>query len=247
MLSRSNLLGIASLLLGIAVAASASAAPVVNYTQLEPSATNELTVVQVSGSAVCPVGTGSCLAGGPLGIDSASVSLDLGTNELLDLNIFVGGPGEIEFGPGGFKGYQKIVFTDAVFQSSGTATLGAGGAFSIQGEVSAGQLDIFLAGGDPMIADITVMSYTTGISPNAVTGIIGIAGDQLSVFVTGFDIGRFPDLDSYGNPTGTFTRVKADFDFVAAVPEPGAALLYGIGILIAGTAVRRRAALRLRT
>ena len=240
MRSRPNWMLFAVALLGLSLAGAASAAPIVVYSQLDPSASNTLTVVQVTGSPTCPqFGAGNCLSNAPLAVDAASVTLDLGTNELLDLNILVQGPGTIQLS--GYNGYEKIVFTDATFQSSGTATLGPGGSFFIAGAVTASALEVFLAGNLTAIPDIVVLNYTTAPNPNFAAGTIGISGDEVSVSVNGLDLGAFPDPLS-----GNLAIVKADFGFVAVVPEPGAALLYGIGLLIAGSAVRRRSAPALR-
>ena len=233
MRSRSNLLGFALVLLGLSLATASSAAPVVVYPQLDASASNNLTVVQVTGSPTCDVGGGNCLANSPVAIDSASVTLDLGTNDLLDLNIFVGGPGVIDLN--GYNGYEQIVFNDAMFQSTGTTTLGPGGSFAILGTVTASSLELFLAGNLTAIPDIVVLNYTTAPNFNVAAGTIGISGNQLSVSVNGLDLGSFPDPQN-----GNLVTVKADFGFVAVVPEPGAALLYGIGLLITGSAVRWR-------
>ena len=222
-------------LLGLLLAGGSSAAPVVVYPQLDNPGSNNLTVVQVTGSPDCPIGLGNCLVNSPLAIDAASVTLDLGTNDLLNLTIFVQGPGVIDLN--GYNGYEQIVFNDATFQSTGTTTLGPGGSFAIQGTVTASSLELFLAGNLTAIPDIVVLNYTTAPNFNVAAGTIGIAGDQLSVSVNGLDLGSFPDPQ-----TGHLATVKADFGFVAVVPEPGAALLYGIGLLIAGTAVRRRSA-----
>jgi len=237
MRSRSNLLGFALLLLGLSMATGSSAAPVVVYPVLEPSASNNMTVVQVTGAPGCPAfGAGNCLANGPLAIDSASVTLDLGTDELQNLKIFVAGPGVIDLD--GYNGYEQIIFNNAMFQSTGTTILGPGGSFAIQGTVTASSLELFLAGNLTAVPDIVVLNYTTAPNVNIAAGTIGIAGNQLSVSVNGLDLGAFPDPQS-----GNLAVVKADFGFVAVVPEPGAALLYGIGLLIAGSAVRRRPAL----
>jgi hypothetical protein len=214
-------------------AGAVSAAPIVDYNVLVPTASNELTVVQVQGSPTCPsFGAGNCLTNGPLAVDAASVTLDLGTSELLDLSVFVGGPGIIELS--GFNGYERVVFTDAAFQSSGTATLGSGGSFFIGGTVTAGRMEIFLAGNLGVIPDIVILDYTTAPNPNFAAGTVGVSGDQVTVSVNGLDLGSFPDP-----LTGNLVSIKADFGFVAAVPEPNAAFVFGAGILLALALARR--------
>jgi hypothetical protein len=217
--------------LSLAWAAGAGAAPIQTYPQV---VSGSLTTVQVTGSPACPIGSGNCLANGPLPVSTASVTLDLGLNQLQNLAVAVPGPGSIALT--GYNGYEKIVFTNAAFQSSGTATLGGGGSFFIGGTVTASKLEVFLAGNLSAVPDIVVLNYTTAPNPNNASGTIGISGDQLTVSIRGLDLGSFPDPIS-----GNLATVKADFRFVATVPEPNAALLYGIGLLIAGSAVRRRA------
>jgi len=232
MRNRSKLGALGGLILGLAFAASASAAPIQTYPQV---VSGSLTTVQVTGSPTCPIGTGNCLTNGPLAVSSASVTLDLGINQLQNLSIAVPGPGSIALT--GYNGYEKIVFTNAAFQSSGTAMLGGGGSFFIAGTVTATKLEVFLAGNLSAVPDIVVLNYTTAPNPNFAAGTIGISGDQLTVSINGLDLGSFPDPT-----TGNIATAKADFNFVATVPEPSAALLYGVGLLIAGSAVRRRSA-----
>ncbi len=229
------LLGFRVMILVSSVAAAASAAPIVTYPELDPSASNALTVVQVTGSATCPIGSGNCLANAPVAIDAASVTLDLGTNELLDLWMLSSGPGDIVLS--GYNGYERIVFHDAAFQSSGSAVLGSGGSFAIGGTVTASSLEIFRAGNQSALPDIVYLDYTTVPNPNFASGTIGVSASQVAVAVNGIDFGSFPDPR-----TGNLFNVKADLGFVAVVPEPDAALLYGVGLLITGSVLRRRSA-----
>jgi hypothetical protein len=229
--NRSKLWALGGAVLGMALAGGASAAPIVVYPQV---VSGGLTTVQVTGSPSCPVGSGNCLTNGPLAVATASVTLDIGLGELQNLSVSVPGPGTIALS--GYNGYEKIVFSNAAFQSSGTATLGPGGSFFIGGTVTASKLEVFLAGNLGAVPDIVVLNYSTAPNPNFAAGTLGISGDQLTVSINGLDLGSFPDP-----VTGNLATVKADFNFVATVPEPNAALLYGIGLLIAGSAVRRRA------
>ena len=227
-------LGLGATALGLALGTGASAAPISTYDQLVGSAANEVsTVAIIGGTSTCSFGF-NCLAS-PVPISGASVMLDLGTSDLLNMNIAVQGPGSIIMG---FNGYEKIVFHDAVFQSSGTTTLGAGGVFSIGGAVTASSLELFFTGNNTLIADQIVSNYTSAPNFNFMSGTIGVAGDQLTVSVNSVDLGAFPDPN-----TGSLSLAEAKLGFVvgAAVPEPSATLLYGVGLLVAGMTLRRRA------
>jgi hypothetical protein len=126
---------------------------------------------------------------------------------------------------------------------SGPALLGAGGSFNIDGVVTASKLEIFLTGGLGAVPDIVVYNYSTEGSPfNLASGFVTVdANGQIEAFLNGVNFGAYPDLNASGKPTGTYSYIKADLGFVATVPEPGAALLYGTGLLIAAASVRRRA------
>lgn len=234
MRGQASWLGLGATALGLALGTGASALPIETYDQLVGSAANEVsTVAIIGGTSTCSFGF-SCLAS-PVPISGASVMLDLGTSDLLNMTIAVQGPGSIIMG---FNGYEKIVFNNAVFQSSGTATLGGGGAFSIGGAVTASSLDLFFTGNFGATPDAIVLNYTSAPNFNFMSGTIGVAGDQLSVSVNSADLGAFPDPT-----TGSLSVAEAKLGFVVAVvPEPSAAVLYGVGLLIAGTVLRRRAA-----
>ena len=226
--------GLAVIASGLALAAGASAAPIQTFNSLVGSAANEISTVAILGTgSTCPSGQ-SCLLS-PVAINGASVTLDLGTSDLLDLNVFAQGPGSIIMG---FNGYEKIVFHNAFFQSSGTTTLGPGGNFTIAGTVTASSLDLFFTGNFGATPDQIVGNYSTTMNPNFMSGTIGVSGDQVTVSVNSVDLGVFPNPVTGGNPE----IAEAKLGFVATVPEPSAVALYGMGLLIAGTALRRRPA-----
>ncbi|MFO0688746.1 MAG: PEP-CTERM sorting domain-containing protein [Myxococcota bacterium] len=71
---------------------------------------------------------------------------------------------------------------------------------------------------------------------SSASGLIGVSGDTLTLSLVGVNIARFAQLPAGSGPD---VIVKADFTFVGIVPEPGTALLLGLG-LGGLAAVRRR-------
>lgn len=95
-----------------------------------------------------------------------------------------------------------------------------------------GDVSGFLPGGVPFGPE-----SVTSID-SEVTGSLGIAGDSITFNLTGINIARFAQLPG----PGPDVLVKADFTFVGVVPEPGTALLIGLGLAGLASSRRRNAA-----
>lgn len=70
---------------------------------------------------------------------------------------------------------------------------------------------------------------------SSASGLIGISGDTITLSLVGVNIARFAQLPIGSGPD---VIVKADFTFTGIVPEPGTALLLGLGL--GGLAAARR-------
>ena len=228
-------LAVFALCAGMAV--GASAAPITYYLEL-----GSITTIQLQDVAPpitptsCPIGSGNCLVGGPLALTTAKVTVDTVTGQLLDLNVFVAGPGIIDMN--GLNGYDAVVFNNTSFQSSGATTLTPSGSqfnFTSPGTLSAGSVDLFLVGnlgpypgGSPDYS----LPYTNATAPG---GNFRLFNDQAALTLTGVDLGIFVDPLTGGNPV----LAKADFSFTAVIPEPRAYAMYAAGLLLLGAAMRR--------
>lgn len=108
------------------------------------------------------------------------------------------------------------------------AELNEFGQFTIPTVVSA-DVSGFLTGGVPFGPAPSVSDVSSA------AGLLGVTGDALTLGLTGVNIARFPQLAG----SGPDVIVKADFTFIGVVPEPGTAILLGLG-LGGLSAVRRR-------
>jgi hypothetical protein len=95
--------------------------------------------------------------------------------------------------------------------------------------IMTGDVSGFLPGGIPFGPE-SVTSLDS-----EVTGTLGLAGDSITFNLSGINIARFAQLPG----PGPDVLVKADFTFFGVVPEPGTALLIGLGL--AGLSASRRA------
>jgi len=116
-------------------------------------------------------------------------------------------------------GYDMIEVSGAILENA----LGATGAVSPLGSFN---LDTVMSGtitgiGGPPPA--TFVSSTT----SGAAGTLGISGDMLSLGIFGVNLAQFQSLT---NPSDII-EVKADFSFIGVVPEPGTAVLLGLGLL----------------
>jgi len=181
-----------------------------------------------------------CLLNAPVAITGATVTVDTATNQVLDLRIESAGPGIVDTSNLAGYGIDTVTFTNAVFQSSLPVALTPDGVdtytFDVMPGLVSSNLVIDPTTGDP----IGPIPYANSAGP---AGRITFAGGQIELALDGVLLGTFAD-PLLKNPT---VDVKADFFFTAStavVPEPNAAILYGVGLLVAATAVRRRSAVR---
>jgi hypothetical protein len=222
--------------ISVFAATSASAAPVTYY--LDAGEITSIQLVDVfnpSNPTICPIGSGNCLVNAPLQLTSAAVTIDLDTGELLDLSIFVSGPGIIDMN--GLNGYEAIVFNGTSFQSSGGTTLTPSGSqynFASPGVVTADTVQIYLLGNPGPYPSAPPDAEVPYVNPTTPTGNIQFVDGEAVLTLTGVDLGLFSDPFG-GNPL----LAKADFTFTAAIPEPASTALYGVGLLLAAVAIRR--------
>jgi hypothetical protein len=216
---------------------AASAAPM-TYTLVSGSLDKIQLLDPLGGQTTpCPVGgAASCLTNAPLAIDAASITIDFGTNEVLDLGLLVASTGNLFLG--GVNGYESVDFTGTSYQSRlpSVLTPGSGGQYNfaiIPGQVDVANLDMYMTGNVSGIADASFPNYSAATAPG---GSFIMSGDQLTLRLTGVDIGYF--VDPF-NPTAAPILAKADFTFVAQIPEPTAALLFSMGFIVAAGATRR--------
>ena len=234
-------IGLSVLAIGVLAGVSASAAPVTYYLTQGQITTIQLQDIQAPITPTsCPIGSGNCLVNAPLALSGASITVDLATNQLLDLSVFISGPGIIDMN--GLNGYEAIVFNNTSFQSSGATTLTPSGPqfnFAMPGVVSASTVELWLLGNPGPFPGPTPDFSLPYVNPTTPGGNIQFANGQAILTLTGVDLGVFVDPLTGGNRV----LAKADFAFSAAIPEPSAVALYGVGLLIvAGAATRRWAA-----
>lgn len=228
----------AVLLSALLFAVAAEATPTTYY--LVPGPGSVITTVQVSDvsppitTTPCPIGSGNCLANSPVAITGALVTVDLDTNQLLDLQIEVGGSMTIDLG--GFNGYEQIDVNDVSFQMGSPTMLTASGSqynFAAPGSVSASSLEFFFTGNTGTTPDAVLLDY--GPATTTPTGSIRFGPDGVSLTVTGVDLGVFTDPLTGGNAV----LAKADFTFTGAIPEPSAAATFVLALLVGGAAARK--------
>ena len=207
----------------------ASALPAV-YSLTAGSATLRGTI---AGSATSPFEGATSVA---FDLDHGTITWDATTQEVSNLAFGATGPILIDLD-------QTLVPLDSITLhqldwASPTGLTAAANAFGqfnlptvLSGEVSGVLPDQSLFGPEPFVGD-----------GGEAAGRIVTNADSTLVRLTGIDLAVFDRLD----PSGPGFVVKADFTFVAErvgvapIPEPSAALLFGLGTVVVGSLQARR-------
>jgi hypothetical protein len=223
-------LGRAAACLAVIGVASASVAAPVTYQVVSGSITT-IQLFALSGTVQpCPIGgSTNCLANAPLSIDLGSITIDESALLLANATPTASGTGSISLG--GLLGNTSVSFSSTPFQRGGPSFLGGGGGsytFDAPGAITTNLVVNTLGG--PVALPGTVF-------PSALTGTINVSGNRLVLNLQGVNLGMLCDpLD----PTSCAV-VKADFHLQATnpIPEPTAALVFGLGVLLFAASARR--------
>lgn len=186
--------------------------------------------------ALSGTATITAFAGGAsvLSPNAVTVAIDFGEvviddmTDTLDLDVRVDGPITLDF--------VGLAIASATFRDA--SLTGSGGIFQLTP-------DFFQMAGLPstIAANVALMPPMPGIDVSAGTatnGFIIRTGDQIEVDIQGVTLARFSDPFGVGDPD---VDIKIDFDLdgqQVPIPEPKAALLFGIGAAVFGAGVRFR-------
>lgn len=123
---------------------------------------------------------------------------------------------------------ETVVALDSVSIDNGILTnqVGATGALNLFGQfaiatILSGDVSGMLPGAIPFGPQPAISLDSSA------AGLLGVSGDTLTLSLVGVNIARFAQLPLGSGPD---VIVKADFSFVGVVPEPGTALLLGLGL-----------------
>lgn len=132
-------------------------------------------------------------------------------------------------------GFQSVSVANAsLVEAAGAfADLTSQGSFQIDTLTSGDVTGTF-----PDLTTVGPIPYTSGTNASETTGSLGLNGNQLMLGINGINLAIF---DTVTNPGGGDILVKADFIFISTVvPEPGTALLLGLGLVGLSTATARK-------
>lgn len=212
-------------------AATADAAPV-RYGFTSGSA-DIYVVDSATGATVLAGGAAST----PIVLDGVEVIIDPVAGTLNLMNLSTTGPWVLDLNPAISAGFSQVVVQSAsLTAANGTLTQAATNIFdfTINDVAVAAVVDAT----NPLLGGVLTGIPIAHVNPSAV-GMIATSGfGPLSTLrMNGITIGTLTSPLS-----GTAVTVKADFVWrgLRPIPEPHAALLFGIGAVVVGAATRKR-------
>ncbi len=122
--------------------------------------------------------------------------------------------------------FKSITVTGASLTdvTGANAAISGAGSFEIDTDITSQVLGTFPD--NSTLGPFTVNNVTNA---SQMIGSLGLSGNQLMLGIFGINLATF---DTESNPGGQGISVKADFVFISTVvPEPGTALLLGLGLV----------------
>jgi hypothetical protein len=194
----------------------------------------ELTVTIDDGS-----NTNVVVGGGTVHVDLDGLYViyddDLGTDgTLISMDLSSMGPIPIDVDES-LLALDSMTIVNAILSDEGvSAALSGTGSFAIDTKMNADVSGVYPD--TSTFGPVHVMSETSGA-----TGSLATSGDQLLLGLFGINIATFQQAAAVDPETAPLVNVKADFTFVGIVaPEPGTAVLMGLGLMALGASRRSR-------
>lgn len=234
-MTRIRSLGALLLLIALTFATTtANAAPVGYVIDNSFTSTAVLTVTIDDGS-----NTNVVMGGGTVDVELDGLYVvydaDAGANgTLISMDLTSAGPIDIDVDES-LLALDEISIVNAILSDNDvSAALTGTGSFAIDTKMNADVSGVFPD--TTPFGPVSVMSLTSGA-----TGSLAVTGDQITLGLLGINIATFQQEAAADPETAPLVNVKADFTFIGTVaPEPGTAVLMGLGLMALGARRRQR-------